>query len=94
VDNEARIEGLRALLADTAHAHHEATGGPNANWAGWYAEHLYGRIDEYVGSSPDMATISDWMIAAEKRHEAEEPENKYWPTVYARYIVEDYSALD
>jgi hypothetical protein len=94
VDDEARIEGLRALLAETAHAHHEATGGPNANWAGWYGEYLYGKIDEYVESSPDMATISGWMIAAEERHESEEPEDKYWPTIYARYIVEDYSAQD
>lgn len=94
MEREARIEGLRALLAETAHAHHEATGGPNANWADWYGEYLHGKIDAYVGSSPDMATISGWMIAAEKRHESEEPENNYWPTVYARYIVEDYSARD
>jgi hypothetical protein len=92
VDDEARIEGLRELLAETAHAHHEATGGPNSNWSGWYAEYLVGKIDEYVGSSPDVETISSWLTAADNRHQTEEPDTKYWPTVYARYIVEDYAA--
>lgn len=92
MDDEARIEGLRALLAETAHAHHEATGGPNASWANWYAEYLQGKVDEYVGFSPDVATIAGWLLAAEGRHESEEPDEKYWPTVYARYIVEDYAA--
>ena len=92
MDDEARIEGLTNLLAETAHAHHEATGGPNANWSGWYAEYLLGKIDEFVAFSPDVETISSWLTDAEERHDTEEPETKYWPTVYARYIVNDYAA--
>lgn len=91
MDDQPRIEGLRDLLAETAHAHHEATGGPDSNWSGWYADYLAGKIDEFVGFSPDVETISAWMTAADKRHLAEEPEEKYWPAVYARYIVEDFA---
>ena len=82
---------LRGLLAETAHAHHEATGGVNPEWAAWYADYLFGKIDPYVGFSPDRATIEGWLTAAEQRHQTEEPDEKYWPTLYARYILEDYA---
>lgn len=90
---EERIDSLRGLLAETAHAHHEATGGVNPRWAKWYAEYLEGKIDSHLGFSPDRKLIEEWLTAADERHRAEEPETKYWPTLYAGYILEDY-ALD
>lgn len=89
--DDDQIEALRALLAETAHAHHEATGGVNPQWAEWYADYLHGKIDEYVGFSPDVDTIASWLTAADERHQAEEPDTKYWPTLYARYILENYA---
>lgn len=89
--DEERIDSLRGLLAETAHAHHEATGGVNRQWAEWYAAYLEGKIDSHVAFSPDPSTIEEWLVAADERHQAEEPETKYWPTLYARYILEDYA---
>jgi hypothetical protein len=94
VTNQAQIDALSVLLADTASAHHEATGGPDEDWAGWYAEFLVGKIDEHVGSSPDVETIKAWMIAADERHRGQDADVRYWPTLYARYILEDYAAED
>ncbi len=89
--DQDKIEALQRLLAETADAHHKATGGPDSNWAGWYADYLHGKIDEQVGFSPDVETLAAWLTAADERHRTKEPEIKYWPTVYARYILEDYA---
>jgi len=92
VADDEHIERLGGLLAETAHAHHEATGGVNPpEWAPWYADYLQGKIDGSVGFSPDPVTVESWLTMADERHQAEEPETKYWPTLYARYIIEDYA---
>ena len=70
------IERLRGLLAETGHAHHEATGGVNPEWAAWYADYLQGKIDRSVGFSPDPSTVEAWLTMADERHHAEEPETK------------------
>ena len=86
---EAR-RGLSRLLAGTARAHHAATGGVNANWAQWYAKHLAGQIDEYVGFSPTTAVIEGWLVAAEQAHGKEDPEGR-WPPFYAAHIIDQYA---
>lgn len=80
--------GLTRLLAGTARAHHEATGGTNADWAQWYAEHLTGDIDEFVGHSPSVKDIQSWLVDAEEKHHVEDPDGR-WPPFYARFIIEE-----
>ena len=81
---------LTRLLAATARAHHEATGGVNHDWADWYAKRLLGEIDDYVGFSPDAATIAGWLAAADARQKAADPDGR-WPPFYARYILEEHA---
>lgn len=90
MNDDDRLRGLARLLAGTARAHHEATGGVNAEWALWYAERLQGDIDEFVGSSPSVETIRDWLVAADQQHRAEAPDD-HWPTYYARLFTEEYA---
>lgn len=88
-DTERR-RGLARLLAATARAHHEATGGINERWALWYAEKMAGDIDEFVGYSPAVETVEQWLIAADERYRAESPDDR-WPPYYARLFIEEYA---
>jgi hypothetical protein len=90
MDVADRERGLRHLLAATAQAHHEATGGPNTKWAQWYAERLEGHIDEFVGFSPSVDEITGWLLDADRRQRAEDPDGR-WTAFYARMFVEDYA---
>jgi hypothetical protein len=85
-----RHHGLMRLLAATARAHHEATGGINSNWAQWYAEYLSGDIDEFVNGSPSVETIRDWLVQADESHRADDPDGR-WPPFYATIIIEKLS---
>lgn len=75
------------LLATTARAHHEATGGPNANWAQWYAARMHPEVGDALGVTPDVATLADWLTAADERYQRETPDVS-WPTAYAGWFLE------
>jgi hypothetical protein len=89
--DESAQHGLTRLLAGTARAHHDATGGSNDSWAQWYAEHLAGKIDDFVGFSPSVETIGEWLVAADDKQRAEDPDG-HWPSAYARYILAEPAA--
>lgn len=91
MNDEERRHGLSRLLAETARAHHEATGGPNSDWPGWYAAYLEERIDEFVGFSPTVATIRSWMVECDELQRAEDPDGR-WPPFYAKHILDNYAA--
>ena len=82
-----KVTALGRLLGATARAHHEATGGPNPDWAYWYGEHLTGKIDEFVGFSPEVEDIAEWLTWADRKHRAEAPGQK-WPYFYAGQILD------
>jgi hypothetical protein len=78
---------LRRTLGDTARAHHAATGGPNPQWARWYAEYLEERIGPVFDSTPSVDTLTDWLTRADVRYRTEEPEES-WPSAYATWFLE------
>ena len=90
MDGQQKQRGLTRLLASTARAHHEATGGVNDDWARWYADRMMGAIDEFVGFSPHVDSIHVWLIAAEDKQRTEDPDER-WPPAYARYILDEYA---
>lgn len=81
-----RLRELARLLAATARAHHQATGGPNPGWARWYAEHLEGKVEPVLGFSPGVAALEEWLTHADEAHRAEAPEER-WPAYYAEWIL-------
>jgi len=87
VTDDDRRRALSRLLAATARAHHEATGGENASWPRWYAEQMEGRLDEILGISPDLETVAAWLAAADDRYRGESPDAS-WPSAYAAWIIE------
>jgi hypothetical protein len=89
MDAADRQRQLARLLAATARAHHEATGGINDDWAAWYAEHMSGEIDALVGFSPPIEDVSSWLSEADERHGAEAPDDR-WPAFYAQLILEEF----
>jgi hypothetical protein len=78
---------LRRLLGDTARAHHAATGGPDPQWARWYAEYLDDQIGSVLGSTPSVDTLTDWLTRADARYRSEEQEES-WPSAYATWFLE------
>ena len=82
--------GLTRLLASTARAHHEATGGVDEAWVDWYARHLEGGVDEFVGFSPSVDEIRDWLLSADEEHRRTDPDGR-WPPLYASLILGRYS---
>lgn len=82
------VTRLGRLLGAVARDHHEATGGENPRWAGWYAERLQGQIDPLIGSSPEVGQIEDWLIEADRRYRSEAPEIR-WPFFYATLIIDE-----
>jgi len=85
--DRARVTELGRLLATAARAHHDATGGVNANWANWYAQHLEGEIDAHVGFSPGVDEITGWLTLADERHRTQAPDQR-WPFYYAELILD------
>ena len=84
--SETTDEELKELLKATARAHHEATGGTNAGWAEWYAEHLRDTIGSLIGAKPSVEEIAGWMTAADIEYRAEERDVS-WPRYYARFVL-------
>ena len=90
MDDQERVHGLARLLAATARAHHEATGGANDDWATWYATELSGDIDGFVGYAPQVAEIAGWLTRLDEQQRSENPDGR-WPQFYAERIVERYA---
>lgn len=84
--SDTTIEELKELLKSVARAHHEATGGVNAAWAEWYAEHLRDAIVPLIGANPRVEEIAGWLTAADIEYTAEK-RNVSWPRYYARFIL-------
>jgi hypothetical protein len=83
-------QSLRALLAETARAHHDAMGDAEDDWAAWYAGYLQGKLDAFVGFSPDPEVTRRWLADADERYRAQSLEEP-WPVAYARWILDDYA---
>jgi NAD(P)H-hydrate epimerase len=87
-----KYDQLGDLLEETGRAHHAATsGGPEHDWAEWYAGYLVGKIDPLVGSTPDEPTIRRWLRNADERYRSKKEREDEWPRAYARFILDDYA---
>ena len=82
-----RLQDLRRLMVAAAGAHHAVYGGPNENWARWYAEWMYARLLELLESEPSVDQVEEWLIRADARFTAEQPEGS-WPRHYAAWFLE------
>lgn len=91
-DSDLVNESAR-LLASTARAHHEATGGANPEWARWYAEHLVDDLNEVLNTGLYVDVLEAWLISADRRYR-EEPQTESWPKVYAGWLVSEHHTSD
>lgn len=82
---------LVGLFIETAEAHHEATGGPNPQWADWYANRMIDSLREVSGTEMTETELRDWLVAADRRFRAE-PQEKKWPMAYAEWMAEELSS--
>ena len=84
--SDSIAEELKELLKTVSRAHHEATGGINAAWAEWYAEHLHESIGPLLGTNPSVEEIAGWLTAADIEYRSEERDVS-WARYYARFIL-------
>ncbi|MGI9585954.1 MAG: hypothetical protein ACR2N7_10235 [Acidimicrobiia bacterium] len=80
---------LAELLVETGQRHHQAfaeTDGADPEWPMWYADYLYGRIDQYVDTQPTKSEIIQCLVSASEAHEATDVDEG-WPSFYANYIL-------
>lgn len=87
VSDRSTHHDLVGLLVRTAKAHHAATGGPNPDWASWYAEHAVDRVNELLDHEMSVAELAAWLHEADTRYRAEEPEES-WPKAYASWLLD------
>lgn len=88
---DLRHHALVELLNKAADAHHDATGGPDPEWVSWYARFLVDEIDDLLGYPVGQEKIEDWLLAAERRRQAESIGDEWAPT-YARSILDAVAA--
>lgn len=75
-----------SVLINTAKAHHDATGGPNPQWAEWYAEHAVDDINQLLSSEMTAIELAEWLAQADLRYREENPEES-WPKAYASWLL-------
>ncbi len=88
---------LATLLAATGNAHHEyeaTLGEPDADWLGWYTQHLNGLLEQ-ESSQADPTTLGALLGAAADAYPTYEQEAKDkgetpagWPAWYAQYMID------
>ena len=85
--NEERVDDLRKLFAETARAHHQATGGVNPGWANWYAGYLEPRIGNHLGTDLPRDTLAAWLTEADEAQRSQAPDTP-WPAYYAQFFLD------
>ena len=86
MDESKRESKLRHLFGAAGRAHHAVYGGPNAGWARWYAEWMYGELLRLLDSKPSVDQVESWLVRADQRFNAETPEGT-WPGHYATWFL-------
>ncbi len=51
---------------------------------------MAGDIDEFVGFSPTVDEIREWLVVSDETHRATAPDDR-WPPFYAQYILKEYA---
>ena len=78
---------LMSVLVETARAHHAATGGPNPNWAEWYAEKITVDVNRLLRAEMTVDDLAAWLTVADLRYTSERPDMS-WPRAYATWMIE------
>jgi hypothetical protein len=82
-----RTAALSDLLETAAAAHHEVTGGPDHDWAEWYAEFVAHEIQGVLGFDPGTDQLARWLTTAAAKHGVQAADRP-WPAYYAEVIVD------
>jgi site-specific DNA-adenine methylase len=89
---EDRIQELADLFKETGKAHHRAyidSDGYHPEWADWYADYLYDRIQPFLEVEMSKSELVYLLEYLSKIQPVEAPDES-WPHYYARYFVEHH----
>jgi hypothetical protein len=83
---------LKAILGDTARAHHDAfaaTDGDDPDWPLWYAANLKPLLREFLAAEMTQSRLVHCLVALDDEHAAEMSDEP-WPSFYAIRLIERY----
>jgi hypothetical protein len=91
---DEKLTALTELMRQSGDAHHQAflaTNGDDEDWAIWYADYLYDKLPQHLGTRLSRSEL----VYALKRLDYEIREEKpteHWSAYYAKRLVERYPA--
>ena len=89
---EDKIQAIANLLQQTGQAHHQAfidTDGADDDWAIWYADYLFGKLDDLLDARLTRTQIVILMVDLDRLHKATAPGSN-WARFYAKELVNRY----
>jgi hypothetical protein len=89
-ESEGLFSEIVGYLVATARAHHAATGGVNAQWARWYADHLVDDLNTALQTNLEVGQLERWLTEADRRY-TEEPQTSSWPKAYTSWLIAEYA---
>jgi hypothetical protein len=89
-----KLTALADLMRQSGEAHHQAflaTNGDDEDWAIWYADYLYDKLPQHLGTRLSRSELVYALKRLDYEIKAEKPE-EHWTMVYARKLIERYPA--
>lgn len=90
---EDNIQAIINLLQETGQAHHQAfieVNGADDDWAIWYAEYLFGKLNDKLNTSLTRAQIVVLLVEFDQQFKATNPDT-HWTRFYATELVKRYN---
>ena len=90
---EDNIQILINLLQETGQAHHQAfieTDGADDDWAIWYADYLFGKINDKLNISLTHTQLVAILVELDQLYQANKPDT-HWTRFYATELINRFN---
>ena len=91
---EENIQAILNLLQETGQAHHQAfieVDGADDDWAIWYADYLFGKINDKLNTSLTRTQLAVLLVELDQLFKATSPDI-HWTRFYATELIKRYNS--